>query len=190
MLQLIIGLTIFLGMHSIAIVAPDLRNRLFERFGAIGWRVIYGVVSIAGFVLIVHGYAVARLSPTVIWQPPSFMSHITALLMLPVFVFLVAAYMPGKIQSALKHPMLVAVKLWALAHLLANGTLADIVLFGSFLTWAVIDRISLKRRTQSAMVSMPKTGANDIIAVVAGIGLYVAFVMHLHVALIGVRPIG
>ncbi|MEL6868424.1 MAG: NnrU family protein [Pseudomonadota bacterium] len=190
MLQLIIGLAIFLGMHSIAIVAPQGRDRLFAQFGPLGWRAIYSIVSIAGFVLIVHGYAVARLSPTMIWQPPAFMSHITALLMLPVFIFLVAAYMPGKIQSALKHPMLVAVKLWALAHLLANGMLADIILFGSFLAWAVVDRISLKRRTQKAMVSMPVTGANDIIAIIVGIGLYVAFVLHLHVALIGVRPIG
>jgi len=190
MLQLIIGLALFLGMHSISIVAAPARDRLAKKMGPLAWRAIYSVVSIAGFLLIIHGYAVARLSPVVIWQPPGFMSHMTAVLMLPVFVFLTAAYMPGKIQSALKHPMLVAVKLWALAHLLANGMLADVVLFGSFLAWAVIDRISLKRRVQKPMVALPKSGANDVIAVIVGLGIYVAFVLHLHVALIGVRPFG
>lgn len=190
MLQLVIGLILFLGMHSISIVAAPTRDRLAEKMGPLVWRGIYSVVSIVGFMLIVHGYAVARMSPVLIWQPPGFMSHITALLMVPVFVFLVAAYMPGKIQSTLKHPMLVALKLWAFAHLLANGTLADIVLFGSFLAWAVVDRISLKRRVQKPMVALPKSGANDIIAVVVGLGLYVGFVLHLHVALIGVRPFG
>lgn len=190
MLQLVIGLALFIGMHSFSIIAATKRDALVARMGEWGWRGVYTVVSLLGFALIVHGYAVARLSPVLIWQPPAFMTHITAVLMLPVFVFLLAAYMPGKIQTALKHPMLVALKLWALAHLLANGTLADIVLFGSLLAWAVVDRISLKRRTQKAMVSVPKTALNDVIAVVAGLGLYVLFALHLHGAWIGVKPFG
>ncbi len=190
MTTLIIGLLIFLGMHSISIVAPAKRDALALKFGPIGWRAIYGVVSIVGFYFIVTGYAAARLNPVVLYQPPTWTSHLVALLMLPVFVFFLAAYLPGKIKTALKHPMLVAVKIWALSHLLANGMLADVILFGSFLAWAVVDRISLKRRVARPNLAAPEGKLNDIIAVVAGIGLYVAFVVHLHLALIGVAPFG
>lgn len=190
MTLLIAGLVLFLGMHSIGIVASDGRDQLAKKLGPIGWRALYSVISIVGFVLIVKGYAAARLDPTVLWYPPTWTGHITAVLMLPVFVFLLAAYLPGRIRDTLKHPMLVATKIWALAHLIANGTLADVLLFGGFLAWAVADRISLKRRTARATLTMPKTGANDVIAVVGGLALYGAFVAHLHLALMGVAPFG
>ncbi len=187
---LIIGLVLFLGIHSIAIFSPAGRDALAAKMGELPWKAIYAIVAIIGFILIIKGYAAARLDPVMIWQPPGFMRHVTALLMLPVFIFLLAAYLPGKISAALKHPMLVAVKLWALSHLLANGMLADVLLFGGFLVWAVADRISLKRRKPRATPQLPKTGANDIIAVIGGIALYVGFAFWAHLAWIGVAPFG
>ena len=188
MTLLIIGLVLFLGGHSLAIVAPALRDRLADKLGPIGWRAAYGLVAIVGLVLLSKGYAEARLAPTVIWVPPVWTRHLVAVLMLPVFVFFVAAYFPGKIAEKLKHPMLVSVKLWALAHLLANGMLADIILFGGFLVWAVADRISLKRRKQRELLTLPKNPANDFMAVAIGLAIYFAFIIKLHVWLIGVAP--
>lgn len=190
MSTLIIGLILFLGGHSIAIVSPATRDALAMRLGAIGWRVAYGIVALVGLYLIVDGYAAARMHPVVLWQPPLWTRHLAALLMLPVFVFFVAAYLPGWIKKTLKHPMLVSVKLWALAHLLANGMLADVILFGSFLAWAVVDRISLKRRLQRPSLALPESKANDAIAVIVGLAIYVLFVAHLHLAWIGVAPLG
>ncbi|MEO0363967.1 MAG: NnrU family protein [Pseudomonadota bacterium] len=190
MTLLITGLVLFLGIHSIGIVANARRDQLAKSLGPLGWRALYSIVAIVGFVLIIKGYAAARLDPTVLWYPPRWTSHVTAVLMLPVFVFLLAAYLPGRIKDALKHPMLVATKIWALAHLFANGTLADVLLFGGFLVWAVADRISLKRRVARTTVSLPKTGANDVIAVIGGLALYGGFVAYLHKALIGVAPFG
>ena len=190
MTLLIIGLIVFLGTHSIAIFSPGGRDALAEKMGPLAWKALYGVVSLIGLLLIIKGYAGARMHPVVVWQPPAFMGHITALLMLPVFVFFLATYFPGRISAALKHPTLVAVKLWALAHLLANGMLADILLFGAFLAWAVADRISLKRRTPRTPPQLPKTAANDIIAVVGGLAIYVGFAFWAHLAWIGVAPFG
>jgi len=194
MLWLVSGLVLFLGMHSISIVSPGGRNALVRRLGEGPWKGLYTLVSLAGFVLIVAGYSAARLDPVVLYTPPTAMRHVNALLMLPVFVLLLAAYLPGRIQRAAKHPMLLATKLWALAHLLANGTAADVLLFGGFLAWAVADRISVKRRAAAGLMRSlplgpPKT-ANDIIAVVGGLGLYVLFVVWAHGFLFGVRPFG
>lgn len=185
---LIAGLLIFLGAHSVSIVAPSWRNRMALSLGKIGWQVVYSLVSIAGFVLIVNGYAEARLDPVVVYSPPVWTRHLASLLMLPVFVLLLAAYLPGRIKTATRHPMLTATKLWAVAHLLANGMLHDILLFGAFLAWAVADRISLKHRTPRPNPALPAGKLNDAIAVVGGLALYVVFAMWLHVRWIGVPP--
>jgi len=152
------------------------------------WKLLYTVVSIVGFVLICWGYSQARQHPILIYAPPLWTRHLSALLMLPVFPLILAAYMPGRIKTALKHPMLAAVKFWALAHLLANGMLADVLLFGGFLAWAVADRISFKRRAVRPIHTAPPNKMNDVIAVVAGLAIYLVFAMWLHVRLIGVAP--
>ena len=190
MLQLILGLGLFLGAHSIAIVRPGWRAQAIARGGEVPWKLGYAVVSAIGLVLIVLGYGAARADPILLYQPPLWMRHVTLLLMVPVFVMLLAAYLPGRIRTTLKHPMLAAVKLWAVAHLLANGTLADVLLFGSFLIWAVVDRVSLKRREAPAVPGAPAGKWNDLIAVVGGLLLYVAFLLFLHRWLFGVAPIG
>ncbi len=188
MFLLILGLVLFLGIHSISIVATGWRDAQAARLGENAWKGIYTLLSLAGFVLIVIGYGQARQEPVVLYVPPVALRHVAALLMLPVFVLLVAAYMPGRIQSAAKHPMLVATKLWATAHLLANGTLADVLLFGGFLAWAVADRISMKRRTQRPLPGAPAGRFNDAVALVLGLALYVGFVAFGHRWLIGVSP--
>lgn len=194
MLLLILGLVLFLGVHSVSIVSPDGRNRLAQRLGEGPWKGLYSLASLAGFVLIVVGFGAAREAPVVLYTLPNGFRHLAAVLMLPVFVLLLAAYLPGRIQRTAKHPMLLAVKLWALAHLLANGTLADVLLFGGFLAWAVVDRISVKKRAAAGLLRagpvLPGSQANDAIALVGGLGLYVLFVVWAHAWLIGVRPFG
>jgi len=192
MLLLIAGLILFLGVHSVAIVDIGWRDRMAARFGEVPWKALYGVIALIGLVLIVNGYADARraVDPIVIYQAPVWLRHVTLLLMLPVFVLLLATYLPGRIQRTTKHPMLLAVKVWALAHLLANGTLADLLLFGSFLAWAVADRISLKRRAPTPVPAAPARGYNDLIALVGGLLLYMLFLFWWHEALFGVAPMG
>jgi uncharacterized membrane protein len=185
MLKLVAGLLIFFGVHSIRIYAPAWRDAMLARFGAGGWKAAYSVVSIVGFVLIVGGYAQARLEPVVLYLPPTWLRHLTMLLMLPVFPLLLAAYLPGRIKAAVKHPMLTATKAWALSHLLANGMLADVLLFGGFLAWAVLDRISAGKRPQPASTVLGPV-RNDVIAVVGGLLLYVVFAFWAHTRLIGV----
>ena len=190
MLVLVVGLVLFLGIHSIGIVAPGWRNVQVEQRGEKAWKGIYAVISIAGFVLLLYGYGLARQAPLVLYSPPAWMRHVTALLMIPVFPLLIAAYAPGRIKAVTKHPMLVATKLWAFSHLLANGTLADVLLFGGFLAWAVADRISLKKRPARPIPGAPPGPLNDVIAVVVGLALYALFVFKAHVWLIGVSPLG
>lgn len=194
MLLLILGLVLFLGVHSVSIVSPDGRHRLVKQLGEGPWKGLYSLVSLAGFVLIVIGYGAAREAPVLLYTSPNGFRHLAAVLMLPVFVLLLAAYLPGRIQRAAKHPMLLAVKLWALAHLLANGTLADVLLFGGFLAWAVIDRISVKKRAAAGLLRpgpvLPGSKANDAIALVGGLAIYGLFVVWAHAWLIGVRPFG
>lgn len=193
MLLLIVGLVLFLGVHSVAIVDAAWRDRMVAKIGELPWKAAYGLIALIGLVLIVQGYAAVRgaADPIVLYQPAIWLRHITLLLMVPVFVLLLAAYLPGRIQHTTKHPMLVAVKVWALAHLLANGTLADLLLFGGFLAWAVADRISLKRRTHAAPApSAPAGPYNDWIALAGGLVLYLLFLFWLHRALFGVAPIG
>ena len=186
---LILGLVLFLGAHSVSIVAPGWRNAMQARLGEGPWKALYSLISLAGFALLIVGYGAARQNPVVLYLPPVWMRHVALLLMLPVFPLLLAAYLPGRIKTAAKHPMLLAVKVWATAHLLANGNVADVLLFGGFLAWAVADRISLKRRVQRALPGAPAGPLNDAIAVVAGLALYAVFVFGAHAWLIGVSPI-
>lgn len=190
MIYLILGLVIFLGVHSVEIVSPSFRSTTVARVGEGAYKGVYSLLSIAGFVLLVWGYGVARQDPILLYAPPVWMRHVTALLMVPVFPLLLAAYLPGRIKAAVKNPMLAAIKAWAFAHLLSNGMLADLLLFGGFLAWAVVDLISLKRRPVVRPVpGPPPMKYNDLIAVVGGLALYVVFVMWLHVRLIGVSPL-
>ena len=191
MTLLIAGLLLFLSVHSTAIIAPGWRTAQVARRGEAAWKGLYALLSIAGFVLLVYGYGVAQQSPVVLYTPPTFTSHLALLLMLPVFPLLLAAYLPGRIKTAAKHPMLLAVKLWALAHLLANGNLHDVVLFGTFLAWAVADRISMKRRTVARAVPVASARPmNDAIALGGGLAVYAVFVLWAHLKLIGVSPLG
>lgn len=190
MIQMIIGLVLFFGMHSVSIVAPAWRDRVAKNWGEPRWKGAYSLVSIAGFVLMIQGYAALRLEPSLLYVPPVGLRHLAALLMLPVFPLLLATYLSGRIKRAAKHPMLVAVKLWALAHLLANGMLADVMLFGGFLLWAVLDRISLKRRPVRVAPAAPELPINDALVVLGGLGLYAAFVMNWHERFFGVAPFG
>ena len=187
MLQLLIGIVLFFGAHSASIVALPVRERMVAK-NAIAWKAVYALASLAGIVLMVRGYADLRSAPTVVYTTPYWMRHVSALLLLPVFIFFIAPYFPGRIKTALKHPQLVAVKLWAVAHLLVNGMLADLLLFGSFLAWAVVDRISLKRRPQRPLPGAPESGINDAIIVVVGLALYAVFAFWAHEWLFGVRP--
>ena len=190
MTLLILGLVLFLGIHSLSIVALPARDAMAAGIGEWPFKALYGVVAIIGLVLIVQGYGQARLDPTVLYVPPEWTRHITMLLMLPAFPALLAAYLPGRISRTLSHPMLVAVKAWALSHLLVNGTLAAVLLFGGFLAWAVVDRISMKRRPARPNPRAPESPFNDVIAVVGGLGIYLAFVFWLHAKWIGVSIIG
>jgi len=185
MTLLVLGLVLFLGMHTVSIVAPAWRDAQAAR-NEKAWKGLYTLVSLAGFGLLVYGYGLARQSPVVLYSPPAGMRHLVMLLMLPVFPLLLAAYLPGRIKTLAKHPMLLATKLWALSHLLVNGTLADVLLFGGFLAWAVADRISLKRRVARPVPGAPPSAINDGIVVVAGLGLYGLFVWQAHAWLIGV----
>ncbi|WP_165857436.1 NnrU family protein [Marinobacter sp. JSM 1782161] len=186
---LILGLVLFLGVHSLSIVASGGRDRLVARLGEQPFKGLYSLASLVGLILIIWGYGLARQEPVVVYLPPAWLRHLALLLLLPVFPLLLATYLPGRIQRATKHPTLIAVKLWALAHLLANGMLADVVLFGAFLAWAVAERISLKRRTPRAVPALPASPRNDLIAVVGGLLVYGAFVVWLHRVLIGVSPV-
>ena len=189
MTWLIVGLVVFLGVHSVAIAAPAWRDATAARLGERPWKGLYSLISIASFVLLIWGYGLARMDPVVLYTPPPWTRWLTALLMLPVFPLLLAAYFPGRIKAALKHPLLAAVKFWALAHLLSNGTLPDLLLFGGFLVWAVADRISFKRRVQRPIHTAPPTGWNDAIAVIVGLALYFVFMHWLHVRWIGVSAL-
>ncbi len=186
MSMLITGLILFFIPHSVSIFAEQWRNGMADRIGEWSWKGLYSVVSIVGFLLIVWGYAEARQNPTVLYVPPVWLRHVAMLLLIPVFPLFLAAYLPGRIKGAAKHPMLLATKIWAFAHLLTNGMLADVILFGAFLIWAVADRISMKHRSVRTIPGAPASKANDVIAIVLGLALYAAFVFWLHTRLIGI----
>ncbi len=187
MTVLIIGLILFLGVHSLSIFAHSWRIRTVAKLGK-SWRAIYSILSLIGLVMIIKGFGEARLTPQIIYVTPLWMHYITYVLMLPVFPFLLAAYFPGKIKAVIKHPVLNAVKFWAFAHLFANGALHEIILFGSFLIWAIADRISVKHRPATAVTTTPSK-YNDWIAVIGGLILYGITIHWLHYKLIGVMPV-
>ena len=192
MTLLMLGLVLFLGVHSTRIVADGWRTATIARVGEKPWKGIYSLLSIAGFVLLVIGYGAARQSPVVLFAPPVWTRHLAALLTIPAFVLLAAAYVPGNaIKRAVGHPMMAGVKVWALAHLLANGTLADVLLFGTFLAWAVLGFIAARRRDRAAGTSYPAGPASrTAIAVVVGLVAWAVFAFALHRPLIGVAPFG
>ncbi len=179
MTLLILGLILFLGWHLLP-TRPDLRARLVARLGEGPYKGLFSLVSIAAFVLLVWGYRAAPFVP--VWDPPVWMRHLTLLLMVLAAILMVAAYVPGRIKAKLKHPFLTSVKTWAVAHLLANGDLASILLFGSFLAYAVYDRISVKGRQERGLVTVAASGPvrNDVIAVVGGLVVYVVIAFWLH----------
>ena len=189
---LIIGLIVFFAAHSVRILADDWRSAMIVRIGALGWKGLIALVSLLGFFLIVWGLGMTRAEPVVLWQPPFWTRHLAALLTLPAFVLLVAAYIPGnRLKSAIGHPMVAGVKVWALAHLLANGRLADLLLFGSFLVWAAFSFRAARQRDRAAAITYPAGPiSRTIIVIVIGIAAWAIFVMKLHGLLIGVRPFG
>lgn len=192
MLALILGLLIFLGVHSTRLFAADWRTAQVERRGLRAWKGLYSVVVLVGLLLIIWGYGQARLAPTWLWVSPVWTRHLAALLTIPAFILLAATYVPGThIKARVGHPMLLGVKFWALAHLIANGTLADLLLFGGFLAWAVALYVVLRRRDRLAGVSYPAAGVSrDGIAIVIGLVAWVVFALWLHGPLIGVHPFG
>jgi uncharacterized membrane protein len=189
---LILGLGIFLGVHSVRIVADGWRTRTMATLGEPAWKGAYALLSLLGFVLIVWGFGQARLPPVVIWQPPLPMRHIAALLMLVSFVMLAATYVPGNaIKARLHHPMLLGTKVWALAHLLANGRLADVVLFGAFLIWAILGfRAARQRDRASPPAAQQTSAAATVLTVALGAAAWAGFAFWGHLRLIGVSPLG
>ena len=192
MTALIAGLVVFLGLHSVRIVADGWRSTQIARIGERKWKGLYALVALVGFVLLIWGYGQARLDPVIVWNPPAWSRHVATLLTLPAFVLVVAGNMRGtRMKSALGHPMVLGVKLWAFAHLIANGTLAAIVLFGGFLVWAIVDFASLRRRDRAlGTVYPPGTLQRDALATAIGLVAWIAFAFWLHGWLFGVRPFG
>ncbi len=189
MTLLVLGLVLFLGIHSFS-MARERRAAVIGTIGEGPYKGLYSLLSLAGIVLVSIGYGQYRAGGYIpVWDPPVWTRHLALLLVLVAFICFVAAYLPGHIKARLKHPMLAGVKIWALAHLLANGDLGSILLFGSFLVWAVLARISAKRRDVAAQhggTAAPAGWRNDILAVVIGTAVYLAFVFWLHPWLIGV----
>ena len=191
LLVMILGLVLFFAAHVFT-TKRDARARAIARLGEGTYKILYTLVSLAGLALIIWGFAHYRSSGWIdVWYPPKAMKHITVALMLPAVILVVASYIRGRIYSTLKHPMLAGIKLWAAAHLLANGDLGSIILFGSFLAWAVFDRISLKRRSDAGGPPIPVGGmTNDLIAIAVGVVAYLALAFAFHPAVIGVPVIG
>jgi uncharacterized membrane protein len=189
---LIIGLVLFLGAHSLRIFAPGWRAAQIARRGEKPWKGIVSVISLVSFVLIIWGYGLARADPAnvVLYVPPLWTRHLASLLTLAAFVLLIAAYVPrNHFKQALGHPMAAAVKVWALAHLLANGRMADVLLFGGFLVWSILSFTAGRKRDRAAGTVYPQgTLAMDAVTVVVGLAVWVAFAFYLHLAWIGVAP--
>jgi uncharacterized membrane protein len=192
MTLLAIGLVLFLGVHSVRIFADDWRRHTVSRIGLGAWKAAYSLLSIAGFVLIVIGWGEARTAPQVLWVAPLWMKHAASLFTLLAFVLLAAAYVPGNaIKAAVGHPMVAGVKLWAFVHLLVNGTVAGVLLFGSFLAWAVLDYVASRRRDRrEGVVRARGSASRTVITVVIGVAAWAAFAFWGHAALIGVAPLG
>jgi uncharacterized membrane protein len=192
MTYLVLGLVIFLGVHSTRIFADGWRSRTIARLGENAFKGMYSLVSLAGLALIIWGFSLARETPTLLWLPPTGMRHVAALLNVLAFVFLAAAQVPkNAIKARVHHPMVLGVKTWAFAHLISNGNLAHVVLFGAFLVWAVVDFISLRRRDRAQGMQYPAgTASGTAQAVLSGVLVAGVFAMWLHGLLIGVKPFG
>jgi uncharacterized membrane protein len=190
LIYMIAGLLVFLGVHSTRVFANDWRSQTLARMGEKPFKGAYSLLSLAGFVLLVWGYGQARQQGVMLWNPPTAMRHIAALLMLLSFILLAAANVPGnQIKAKLHHPMVLGAKVWAFAHLLANGSLADTVLFGSFLLWAVVLFAASRRRDRREQIVYPAgTAGKTIVTVFAGIAAWAVFAFWLHRVLIGVSP--
>jgi uncharacterized membrane protein len=188
---MILGLVLFLGGHAF-VPCRAARAAVIGRIGELPYKGAFALVSVVGLVLIVYGFAAYWAEGLIpVWHPPTWMRHVTAALVWPAVILVVAAYIRGEIYRRLKHPMLVGVKLWAFAHLLANGDLGGIILFGSILAWAVFDRITLKRRSDPGGLPIPVGGLrNDIIAVAVGTALYLALGLWFHPYVIGLKVFG
>jgi uncharacterized membrane protein len=191
LLILIIGLAVFLGLHSVRVFADGWRSSQIARLGESRWKGAYALGSLIGFALIVWGYGLARQAPVVLWNAPGWSRHLAATLTLVAFILVAAAYSPpNHFKAALGHPMLVGTKAWALAHLFSNGTLADLLLFGGFLAWAVAAYASARRRDRLAGVSYPRpTVRGTIVSLAAGLVGWALFAFYLHGLIIGVQPL-
>jgi uncharacterized membrane protein len=192
MTLLILGLVIFLGVHSTRVFGEGWRSAQLARMGEKGWKGAYSIASLVGFVLLVWGYALARQAPVPLWTPSIGLRHVASLLTVFSFILLAAVYVPrNSVKARIGHPMVAGVKLWALAHLLANHTLADLLLFGGFLVWSVLCFRAARARDRAAGTVRPAgTAAGTALTVVVGVGAWVAFALWLHGPLIGVRPFG
>ncbi|MBU3737688.1 MAG: protein NrnU [Rhodoferax sp.] len=192
MTYLILGLILFLGAHSVRIVAEDWRSRRLAQLGPGGWKGLYSVVSGLGLVLLIWGFGQARQAPVALWFPPVGLRHLASLMMLASMVLLAAAYVPAnRIKARLHHPMVLGVKLWALAHLLANGNLAHVLLFGSFLVWAVLDFRAARARDRRQQTAYPAgTPGATLLTLAIGLLAWLVLAFGLHGWLIGVRPLG
>jgi uncharacterized membrane protein len=190
MTLLIFGIVLFLGIHAVSMNRPG-REALIGRLGAGGYKGLYSLVSVVGFGLMVWGFGSYRAAGMIpIWEPPTWTRHLSALVMVPVLPMLFSAYAQGFIKARLKHPMILAVKTWALAHLLANGDLGSILLFGSFLVWAVMAFASMRRRPVDETKNFVPNPGQDAAAVIGGLIAYGAMVGGLHRYLIGVGVFG
>lgn len=192
MVILVLGLVLFLGVHSVRVVADGWRTQMLARLGEGAWKGLYSVASVVGLVLVVWGYGLARQQPVVLWQPPLMMKHLNSLFTLLAFILVVAAYVPhNHIKARLHHPMVLGVKLWAFGHLLATAKLADVLLFGAFLLWAVLSYRAARQRDRTLGTAYaPGALGGTLIAVVIGVMAWAAFAFWLHAAWIGIAPLG
>ena len=192
MTTLVLGLLIFLGVHSVRICADGWRGRQLARLGEMRWKVLYSLASIAGFVLLCWGYGQTRAAPMAVWNPPLWTYHVSALLTALAFILVAASYVPGtRIKAAVGHPMVAGVKVWAFAHLLSNGRAGDVVLFGALMVWAALDFRAARRRDRAAGTRYAVGPySRDAIAIAGGLAAWAGFAFFLHEWLIGVRPLG
>lgn len=192
MFYLVMGLAFFLGIHTLRIVADDWRSAKVAALGLMTWKGIYAAVSLAGLALIILGFGVARETSIELWQPAAWSRHAAGLLTLVAFALVVASYVPSsRIKGLVGHPMVAGLMVWSVGHLASNGRLADLVLFGTLLAWAVVEFVSLRKRDKADGVTRePGSWANDIVTVIIAVVIWYIFALHLHYSLVGVAPFG